>query len=194
MGRQAAWLIIVTGLPAAGKSCVAEALVAALGCPLLAKDALKEPLLDQFPEADAATSRALSDASFALLFALAPALLAQGTGLVLEGNFRPGEHEAPLHGLTLGVGRVVQLLCRVDEPLRRERLAARAADPGRHPGHRDARQASGAVDTRADAFLDLPGERWEMRGDASAAEWAGMITRLLAILPAWQRPPSILKH
>jgi predicted kinase len=193
MAKPEGSLIIVTGLPAAGKSCVAAALVAHLGWPLLAKDAVKEPLLERFPDADAATSRALSDASFALLFALAPVLLDAAPGVVLEGNFRPGEHEAPLRRLMARPLQVVQLLCRVAEPLRLERLAARAGDPTRHAGHRDAAGLAGA-DRRADAFLDLPGERLRVRGDAGPEEWAAITRRLLAILPPWPRPPSILRH
>jgi predicted kinase len=183
-------LIIVTGLPAAGKSRFATRLAAELGWPLLAKDAVKEPLLDQFAGSDAALSRALSDMSFALLFALAPPLLEAAPGVVLEGNFRPGEHEAGILPLLRGDGRVVQLLCRVAEPLRQARLAARAGDPGRHAGHRDA--AAAAADPRGDAYLSLPGGRLLLRGDAQPEECDAMIARLLAIFPVWPHMPFTL--
>lgn len=193
MAKPMGSLIIVTGLPAAGKSRLAAALAAELGWPLLAKDAVKEPLLEQFAGADRNRSRALSDVSFALLFALAPPLLQAGRSVVLEGNFRPGEHEPGLLPLRAASAFLVQLLVRVDEPQRLARLASRAADPTRHAGHRDVLPAPGS-DRRADAFLDLPGERLEVRGDARPAEWDAIRARLLAILPPWQRPPCTLKH
>jgi hypothetical protein len=85
-----------------------------------------------------------------------------------------------------GAAGVVQLLCRVDEPQRLARLAARAGDAARHAGHRDAGLAR-STDRGADGFLALPGERLLLRGDAQDDECAAMIARLLAIFPAWQR-------
>ena len=76
--------------------------------------------------------------------------------VVMEGNFRAGEHEPALRAL-LGRHAVTctQVLCRVPEPLRQARLKARAADPTRHPGHRDGVWVTAV--TPADGFLDLAG-------------------------------------
>jgi predicted kinase len=64
-------VLLVTGLPATGKTTVARALAYALAVPMLAKDGIKEPLLELLGAADMAASRRLSDASFAALFSLA---------------------------------------------------------------------------------------------------------------------------
>jgi predicted kinase len=140
-------VIVVTGLPGAGKTTLARELSARYGMPLIAKDLIKEPLLDVLGAADAAQSRKLSDASFAVLFGLARELVACGVSFILEGNFRPGEHEAPLSE-ALGLAgaarepshaRVVELaqvLCQVPEDERLARLQARASEPTRHSGHR----------------------------------------------------------
>jgi predicted kinase len=164
-------LILITGLPGTGKSTLAHSLARHLAVPLICKDTIKEPLLDLLGAADRAESRRLSDASFAVVFALARDCLLVGTDVILEGNFRPGEHEAPLFASireanTSGRNesktsdpdgviapapaaatnvdaaphaiRVTQILCRTPEPVRIARLKARAHDPSRHAGHRDA--------------------------------------------------------
>jgi predicted kinase len=154
--RPARWLV-VTGLPATGKSTLARVLAVRYRLPVIAKDRIKESLLDLLPPGDDAASRRLSDASFAVLFRLAADLAQARVDAILEGNFRPGEHERELPATSRAVV-VAQVLCRVPEPIRLERLAARAGDPARHPGHRDAAQAA-AGSRSGDDFLALPGAR-----------------------------------
>ena len=151
MDVRRAHLILITGMPGTGKSTLAGSLARHLGVPLICKDTIKEPLLDAVGAADRAESRRLSDASFAVMFALARDCLRAGTDLILEGNFRVGAHESSLSALindanatdrnddgsANGVS-VTQLLCRAPEHVRIARLKARSSDPSRHPGHRDA--------------------------------------------------------
>ena len=154
-------VFLVTGLPATGKTTLARALARALAAPLLSKDCIKEPLLEVLGAPDRGASRRLSDASFAVLFALAAQYLEYGDALVLEGNFRPGEHEPALRALLArhAARDCIQLLCRAPETLRQERLMARAADAARHPGHRDAAWVAPAAQL-GDAFLDIAGPRF----------------------------------
>jgi predicted kinase len=53
-------LIIVTGLPATGKTTLARELATRLRVPMLAKDAIKEPLMSAFHASDRAQSTAHS--------------------------------------------------------------------------------------------------------------------------------------
>jgi predicted kinase len=156
-------VLVVTGVPCAGKSTLAQELVRRYRLPLLAKDFIKEPLLDVLGAADAAASRKLSDASFAAMFRIAAEWVRGGHSFILEGNFRPGEHEAPLRDALASV-QVAQILCRVPEEERLARLAARENDPTRHAGHRfGERQSAGSPARgmgRTDAFLDLPGPQF----------------------------------
>jgi predicted kinase len=179
-------LLVITGPPASGKTTLARLLAPRYTLACLEKDTIKEPLLDVLGATDAAAAHRLSDASFAVLFALARAQLEAGCGMLIEGNFRAAEHAPVLRALvarTLQADPVerasAQILCRTDESLRRQRLAARAHDPARHPGHRDLEQ-SAAPTHGADEFLDLPGQRFTFHGQEGSV-WRDFI----ATLDAW---------
>lgn len=170
-------LILVTGLPGTGKTTLARALASRYRLPLICKDTIKEPLLDAIPALDRSDSRRLSDASFAVMFALARECLDAGNDLILEGNFRPGEHEPKVQALNT---RTAQILCGTSESVRIARLKARATDPSRHAGHRDAESADLPPPQPLD-FLALPAERFVF--DSDALTWADIdYDRLLALL------------
>jgi predicted kinase len=176
-------LIVVTGLPAAGKSTLARELARLLQAPLIAKDMIKEPLFDVLGASDRAHSRQLSTASFAIQFAVARELLMSVQRVILEGNFRPGEHERPLlEALPPGTEPAVaitQILCRIEEAERIARLQRRATDPRRHAGHGDAQLALARVHDGA-AFLDLPGQRIELDASRSAPGCCAELATALA--------------
>ena len=176
------WLIIVTGLPATGKTRLARKIAADRLWPLLAKDTIKEWLFESLGVGDAKWSRQLSDASFTILFAVARDVMRHNSDLVLEGNLRPREHEkmlqAMLQSQSASAPRCIQILCRVDEVERRRRLHARRADPARHAGHLDATQR---LDLRGvDGFLDLPGDR--LLHDSGAVAFDNVLMRLAELL------------
>ena len=86
-------ILVITGLPASGKTTLARQLARRYRVALLAKDCFKEPLFDALGAGDAAHSRRLSDISYEILFNVARELANAGTDFILEGNFRRGEHE-----------------------------------------------------------------------------------------------------
>jgi predicted kinase len=168
-------VLLITGLPGSGKTTLARLLAQRYSVLLLSKDGVKEPLLDVLGAGDAAHSRLLSDASFAVLFAVAREALAAGLDVIMEGNFRPGEHEEKL-GM-LPAARIAQVLCRIDESARLARVARREQDAARHAGHGD---TDPAVESQrsGDAFLKLPGERMTFDGsEATAASHIETIDR-----------------
>jgi predicted kinase len=180
-------LLLITGPPASGKTRLARALATRYGCGLCSKDQIKESLFDVLGTGDAAWSRRLSDASFALLFIWVPQLLAAHGLVLLEGNFRVGEHDAPLRALLERSGTgAVQVLCLAQPATRAARLAARAADPGRHRGHRDLNvdvSTAGGAD-----FLDLPGARLRFN---SEADWHGELAACCTELDRWVSAPKV---
>lgn len=186
-----AHLILITGLPGTGKSTLARMLASRYRLPLICKDTIKEPLLDVIGARDRADSRRLSDASFAVMFALAGECLRTGTDLILEGNFRAGEHEPAVRAIAaaqaLTSAPLAQILCRAAEPVRVARLQARATDPSRHAGHRDAAMATEPSPPTVD-FLALPGERFTFDSNATSAADVDPVRlkSLLDVLDEWR--------
>lgn len=195
--------MLISGLPGTGKSTLAGMLARRYTLPLICKDTIKEPLFDIIGAADRAASRRLSDASFAAMFALARDCLRAGTDLILEGNFRPREHERAVIAAvtasapstapaTIGsqVANIAQILCRASEPVRIARLKARATDLSRHPGHRDDSFVQDPTPAPSD-FLALPGLRLVLDGDglSPADIHDRRVLELLDALDQWRREP-----
>jgi predicted kinase len=157
-------LVIITGLPGTGKTTLARDAARRHGLPLICKDTIKEPLMDMLGT-DASRSRELSNTAFAVMFSLARELLALGDSLILEGNFRAGEHETPLlAALPPNRPNIIQVLCTADENERRTRILSRS----RHAGHPGIQQLERVA--ACDAFLELPGERHRYRVGSDSCE------------------------
>jgi hypothetical protein len=94
--------------------------------PVIAKDLIKETLMDHFGRGEPTGS-----AAFAVQLAMADAMLTAGSGLILEGAFF--RDQLDLRGLTIKARTVVLY---VHAPL--ECLVTRYTDRqrDRHPGHR----------------------------------------------------------
>jgi predicted kinase len=127
-------MVVVSGPPGSGKTTVAVPLASALGLPLLAKDTVKEALMDRLGADSLERSRELGRAAFAVLFAVARSHLDAGAGLVLEANFGRGASERDLRPL-VARSRAVLVHCWAPRDVLVARFRDRAAT--RHPGHFD---------------------------------------------------------
>jgi len=159
-------LIVVTGLPASGKTTVGELLSRELGLPLIDKDTILEALFDSLGCPDPDVRTRLSRASDEVLFSLA----ASSVNPVLVNWWN---HETAPSRLLAITPTIVEVFC--DCPV--EVAAARFEARDRHPGHHDRRRSPAEIEEgirRArEAFpgpLDLGGPliRVDTSGDLDA--------------------------
>ena len=121
--------VLVAGWPGSGKSTLASALAAELRLPLLAKDEIKEALMDGLGRpATVAQSQRLGKAAVLVMLRIArhcPAAVLDSTWF---------DYTLPL--LNALPGQLAEVHCTIPRDLAQARYMARAAT--RHPGHLDA--------------------------------------------------------
>lgn len=127
-------IVMINGVPASGKSGVAQALSHATGWPLLTLDTIKAPFLRELSPVDRVMNRTLGRASFDAIFDLIAA--APGGTFIIDAWFGFQPPEVLRAGLTrAGVGLLVEIWCHSPPEIVGARYGARVAtrDPG-HPG------------------------------------------------------------
>lgn len=131
-------LIIVTGLPATGKTTIATTISHRLAIPLFCKDDIKEILFDQLGPGDRARSRELGKSSVELLYYSAEILLKAGKSVMIEANFNPTFATKALLELKEKYSpEIIQIRCFAQGEIVFERFKARALSGDRHAGHMD---------------------------------------------------------
>lgn len=130
-------LIIINGIPGTGKTTLAKQLSAKLGIPHICGDDIKELLFDKLGEVDIEWSRELGDITTDMLFDLVSGLLARGRSIIVEGAFVRDATLLRLTTLLTPSVAYVEIYCKTDAAVRRERFSKRARSGERHPGHFD---------------------------------------------------------
>ena len=120
--------VVLSGPPGSGKTTLAGPLAEALGLPLIAKDRIKETLLDSLGTGDLEWSRLLGRASMSVLFALA----ADAGGAVLDSTW---SRELSPPALAVLGAPSIEIYCSCPSELAEARYRERLST--RHPGHRD---------------------------------------------------------
>jgi len=131
-------LIIITGIPASGKTTLARAITNRYQLPLLQKDIIKETLYDSMEHTNNAQSPMLGGVSLQLIFTLANTFLSAGQSVVLESNFhKDRDFEQLLTLINKYQPNVVQIVCKGDSKTLFDRFKHRATTEQRHPVHTD---------------------------------------------------------
>ena len=101
------YCILVTGIPASGKSTLARALGEELRLPVISKDSLKEILFDQVGFRSREEKVRLGNASMEIMYAIAGQFMGAGQPFLLENNFERASEDG-----------IKALLCRLiqEEP------------------------------------------------------------------------------
>jgi predicted kinase len=124
----APYVIVVSGLPAAGKSTLSERLGKDLEIPVVCRDALRPRGFDEDVSRDERVGRA-HETTRLVLESLAASLDERGAA-VLDGNFNRPDHSDGLHELLQSRGaRVFEVCLWADPDILTERFAARAEPP-----------------------------------------------------------------
>ncbi|MGN0775111.1 MAG: AAA family ATPase [Candidatus Ventricola sp.] len=127
--------ILVSGLPAAGKSTMAAYLSERLRIPMFSKDAIKERLYDALGFSSREEKVRLGVAAMQILYDSAKACLSCGQSVILENNFEDASREGLAALLASCPCEVITVHMTGDLRAIYARFAARNRSPERHRGH-----------------------------------------------------------
>ncbi|MDQ3897032.1 MAG: AAA family ATPase [Actinomycetota bacterium] len=126
--RAAPVYVVVSGPPGSGKSSLSRPLAATLGLPLVAKDRIKEAMMDSLGAGDLEWSKRVGRAAMRVLFALA----ADAGAAVLDSTWSPELAPADLATLR---APLIEVYCECPPEVAQARFRERLTT--RHPGHHD---------------------------------------------------------
>lgn len=146
------YCILVTGMPAAGKTTMAGFLSERLGIPYISKDELKEILFDELGFSSRTEKVKLGETATRLMYDFADRMLERGLPVILENNFENSSREG-LEEL-LGKHLCMAVTVRLTGDCRKiyERFLERENAPDRHRGH-----------VVNDCYPEPPGKRQERK-------------------------------
>lgn len=129
------YCILVTGIPASGKTALAEYLSASLHIPLVSKDKIKEILFDTIGFRSRTEKVALGTGAMETMYYFAGQMMSTGQPFLLENNFenvsRPG-----IQSLLEEYGyQAVTVRLTGDYNVLFKRMTERNNSPDRHKGH-----------------------------------------------------------
>ena len=129
------YCILVTGMPASGKSTVAKYLSENLQLPVFSKDNIKEFLFDEVGFRSRQDKNKLGRASMKIMYHAAEQMMQVGTAFILENNFELASREELLQLLEQYhyIGITVRLTGEPETIY--HRFAERDRSPERHRGH-----------------------------------------------------------
>lgn len=152
-------LIIITGLPASGKSTLAAYVSAKLNIPLITKDQLKICLLEQLGKKDRSWDIKIGISATRLQMIIAESLLKADISLILESNFK-NEYDTPLIAKLIQEtsANCFQIICGAQGDILYQRYCDReSSDKSRELLSQDLEEWKIKLQKGFDEPLDLPG-------------------------------------
>ena len=129
------YCILVTGIPAAGKSTMAEALSERLKLPVISKDTIKELLFDNVGFQSRAEKVKLGIASMEIMYYAAGQLMKAGQPFILENNFEYSSEQGMKNLLEKFQYSALTITLTGDYKVIYQRFLERESSPDRHRGH-----------------------------------------------------------
>lgn len=129
------YCILVTGIPAAGKSTMAEAISARLKLPVIAKDTIKERLFDNVGFRSREEKVKLGIAAMEIMYYVAGRLMEAGQPFILENNFEYSSEEGIKSLLEKYHYSALTITLTGDYNVIYRRFLERENSPARHRGH-----------------------------------------------------------
>lgn len=129
------YCILVTGIPASGKSTMAESLAEYLELPVLSKDRIKEIMFDDIGFHSREEKVKLGIASMNIMYYMAEQLMKNHQAFILENNFENVSKDALFACLKKYSYKAVTVTLTGDYKKIYQRFLERNASPDRHRGH-----------------------------------------------------------
>lgn len=161
-------IVLITGMPATGKTTLGKTLSEKYLFPFISKDALKERIFDALGWSDKDWSLKVSAASHRIMDYVIEEELKAGQSIILESNFKHAIDSARFTKMQSRFGcEVVQILCWAKGEVVFERFMKRIGTTERHPGQvekispEEIRRGFVAANGK-DVPLDIPGKTIEL--------------------------------
>lgn len=184
-----AWLIVVTGRPAAGKSTLATWLGKELQFPVISKDRIKEVLFNELGWRDREWSKTLGRASVELMYYFAKSQLENGNSVILDNAFHPDLASPKLRALESQYKvHTLQIICEADGEVLFDRFKRRAESGIRHDGHVDTQaldELKAHLEQERPLKLDIGGQVIRVdTTDFAALRYEVLLDRVVAMMEA----------
>lgn len=129
------YCILVTGIPAAGKSTMAEAMSERLKLPVISKDTIKELLFDNVGFQSRAEKVKLGITSMEIMYYVAGLFMKAGQPFILENNFENSSEQGMKSLLEKYRYSALTITLTGDYKVIYQRFLERENSPDRHRGH-----------------------------------------------------------
>ena len=129
------YCILVTGIPAAGKSTMAAVMSEKLKLPVISKDTIKELLFDNVGFQSRAEKVKLGIASMEIMYYVAGQLMKVGQPFILENNFEYSSEQGIRSLLEQYQYSTLTITLTGDYKVIYHRFLERESSPDRHRGH-----------------------------------------------------------